>query len=289
MLEDRTSLVLNAKPTPKVFTFDYAIHETASQEDIFNAIGRPITACVLEGYNSTVLAYGQTGSGKSHTMFGPEALMATGGVAPVGGSGDGMRGLVPRALEYLFQQIARESRRTNGKLEYSCKCSFFEIFNERVFDLLDAASAGTSANDLAADARASSSSSSSSDRSSGASDRSSRSSFASSSDNNGSGSSRSSRSSFMGLQADDLVGLQVREDQRRGVYVDGLNETLVLNAAEAGKALGKGYRNRRVAETAMNRESSRSHAVLTVQVSYRLATRDISPGITDVPSPNYYT
>ena len=247
VLEDRTTLVLNAKPTPKVFTFDYAIHETASQEDIFNAIGRPITACVLEGYNSTVLAYGQTGSGKSHTMFGPEALMATGGVAPVGGSGDGMRGLVPRALEYLFQQIARESRRTNGKLEYACKCSFFEIFNERVFDLLDAASAGTSANDMAAEARASSSSSS---------DRSSRSSSAPLSDT-GRRSSRSSRSSFMGLLANDLVGLQVREDQRRGVYVDGLNETIVKDAAEAGKALGKGYRNRRVAETAMNRESSR--------------------------------
>ena len=49
------------------------------------------------------------------------------------------RGLVPRCLEFLFDQIARETRRSNGSLSYSCKCSFFEIFNERVFDLLDSA------------------------------------------------------------------------------------------------------------------------------------------------------
>jgi len=253
VLEDRTSLVLNAKPTPKIFTFDYAIHETASQEEIFNAIGRPITSCVLEGYNSTVLAYGQTGSGKSHTMFGPESLMSLGGVAPQGGSGDAMRGLVPRSLEYLFTQIARESRRTNGKLEYSCKCSFFEIFNERVFDLLDTASAGSSSGGATDQAR-----SSSSDRTSGASDRSSRGSI--SSDR----SSRNSSSSFMA--PDDVAGMQVREDQQRGVYVDGLTETSVDSAVSAGKALGKGYRNRRVAETAMNRESSRSHAVFQLVV-----------------------
>ena len=67
VLADRTTVVLNAKP-PKVFTFDYAVPENASQEEIFLSIGRPITSACLEGYNSTVLAYGQTGSGKSHTM-----------------------------------------------------------------------------------------------------------------------------------------------------------------------------------------------------------------------------
>ena len=46
------------------------------QEEIFMSLGRPITSACLQGYNSTVLAYGQTGSGKSHTMFGPDILMA---------------------------------------------------------------------------------------------------------------------------------------------------------------------------------------------------------------------
>ena len=68
VLDDRTTVVLNAKPLPKLFTFDYAVPENASQDEIFQSIGKPITNAVLEGYNSTVLAYGQTGSGKSHTM-----------------------------------------------------------------------------------------------------------------------------------------------------------------------------------------------------------------------------
>lgn len=73
-------------------------------------------------------------------------------------------------------------------------------------------------------------------------------------------SNRSSKSSMM-LPAEDYSGLRVREDQHRGFYVDGLSESVVACAAAAGVALGKGYRNRQVAETAMNGESSRNHAV----------------------------
>jgi len=293
VLADRTTVVLNSKPAPKVFTFDYAVPENASQEEIFLSIGRPITSACLEGYNSTVLAYGQTGSGKSHTMvrhyptlivvhlspcynrsathdcpkccsptycsstasflsspclrcvrvpvcvqFGPDSIMSSGGVDAAGAAKD-LQGLVPRCLDYMFMHIARETRRTNGAVQYTCRCSFFEIFNERVFDLLDAAASGDSAS-----------------RDDGApSDRSSTSS---------SRASRGSSSSMM-LPLED-AGLAVREDTRRGVYVDGLNEVAVASAQEAGQALGKGYRNRRVAETAMNRESSRSHAVFQLLV-----------------------
>ena len=46
-------------------------------------------------------------------------------------------GLVPRVLEYLWQHIVREGKRTNGSLSFSCRCSFYEIYQERVYDLLD--------------------------------------------------------------------------------------------------------------------------------------------------------
>jgi hypothetical protein len=68
VLDDHTTVVMNSRPTSKIFTFDYAIHETATQEEIFATIGKPISNACLEGYNSTMLAYGQTGSGKSFTM-----------------------------------------------------------------------------------------------------------------------------------------------------------------------------------------------------------------------------
>jgi len=132
-------------------------------------------------------------------------------------------------LEYIFSQIAREARRTNGEMTYTCKCSFFEIFNERVFDLLDAAN--TSDTQRTATERQSS-------------DRLSR-------------GSRNSSSMFQ----EDIAGLQVRENKARGVYVDGLNESVVTCTTDAIEVIQKGNRNRKVAETAMNRESSRSHAV----------------------------
>ena len=251
MLDDRATVVLNSKPTSKVFTFDYAVPENATQDEIFTTIGRPITLAVLEGYNSTVLAYGQTGSGKSHTMFGPDSIMDAGGVGT-----HHQRGIVPRSLDFLFDQISREVRRSNGAVQYTCRCSFFEIFNERVFDLLDSAG-GDSSSSGSSSARASR------DSEGGSSSRTSR------------GSDRSSGSSMM-LPVEDFSGLQVREDQHRGVYVDGLSESVVACAADAGVALGKGYRNRRVAETAMNRESSRSHAVFQLLVESVEKTADAS-------------
>ena len=64
----------------------------------------------------------------------PGAMILSGSSA----SRDPARGLVPRCLEYLFAHMSRETRRSGGAVTYTCKCSFFEIFNERVFDLLDA-------------------------------------------------------------------------------------------------------------------------------------------------------
>lgn len=66
-------------------------------------------------------------------MFGPNVDACSPDGAP-----DEQRGLVPRVLEYLFAHVAREERRNGGSVKYLCRCSFYEIFNERVFDLLDA-------------------------------------------------------------------------------------------------------------------------------------------------------
>jgi kinesin family protein 6/9 len=50
----------------------------ASQDLVFDRIGREAVESVLEGFNSTVFAYGQTGSGKTFTITGapqPSALL----------------------------------------------------------------------------------------------------------------------------------------------------------------------------------------------------------------------
>lgn len=102
------------------FVFDQVFAPSSTQEQIFETSGKQIVDGVLEGYNGCVLAYGQTGSGKSHTMMGPPELPP--------GTQHEHRGLIPRMLEYLF------ARKTN---EHKVKVGFMEIYNEKVFDLLN--------------------------------------------------------------------------------------------------------------------------------------------------------
>ena len=56
--------------------------------------------------------------------------------------------------------------------------------------------------------------------------------------------------------------LRVRDHPKQGVYVEGLTKLPVASAAEIATALARGASLRAVAETAMNAESSRSHAVV---------------------------
>ncbi|KAF0691365.1 Aste57867_17385 [Aphanomyces stellatus] len=105
------------KAEKKTFSLDGILSESAAQADVFDAVGRPLVAAVLEGYNGTIFAYGQTGSGKTHTMLG--------------GAGDD-RGVIPRMLEQIFRQLDDEQH-----IDFTCTCSYLEIYNEKIFDLLD--------------------------------------------------------------------------------------------------------------------------------------------------------
>ncbi|KAJ3697159.1 hypothetical protein LUZ61_000864 [Rhynchospora tenuis] len=112
------------------FTFDLVADEQVTQEKLFKVAGVPMVDNCMAGYNSCIFAYGQTGSGKTHTMLGDIE--------------NGTRrhnancGMTPRVFEYLFQRIQKEKEIRNGeKLQFTCKCSFLEIYNEQIFDLLD--------------------------------------------------------------------------------------------------------------------------------------------------------
>ncbi|KAJ2964985.1 hypothetical protein NQZ79_g183 [Umbelopsis isabellina] len=62
----------------------------------------------------------------------------------------------------------------------------------------------------------------------------------------------------------------VREDIKRGVYVDGVTQELIPDHHAALKLFQRGITNRHVSETAMNRESSRSHAVFTLTIQSKV-------------------
>ena len=58
--------------------------------------------------------------------------------------------------------------------------------------------------------------------------------------------------------------LNIREDKKKGIFVDGLSEWIVNNSNEIYTLLGKGSENRAIASTTMNEISSRSHAIFII-------------------------
>ncbi|XP_043298842.1 kinesin-like protein KIF15 isoform X3 [Cervus elaphus] len=173
--------------------FDHVANMDTTQESMFSTVAKGIVESCMSGYNGTIFAYGQTGSGKTFTMMGPSES---------DNFSHNLRGVIPRSFEYLFSLIEREKEKAGAGKSFLCKCSFIEIYNEHIYDLLDSASAG----------------------------------------------------------------LYIREHIKKGVFVVGAVEQVVTSAAEAYQVLSGGWRNRRVASTSMNRESSRSHAVFTITI-----------------------
>ena len=64
----------------------------------------------------------------------------------------------------------------------------------------------------------------------------------------------------------DRTSLQIREDKKKGVFVEGLSEWAVRSPNEIYSLMQKGALSRATATTKMNDMSSRSHAVFIIIV-----------------------
>jgi kinesin family protein 3/17 len=64
----------------------------------------------------------------------------------------------------------------------------------------------------------------------------------------------------------DRTSLQIREDKKRGVFVEGLSEWAVRTPVEIYSLMQRGAMVRATASTKMNDVSSRSHAVFIIIV-----------------------
>jgi len=60
--------------------------------------------------------------------------------------------------------------------------------------------------------------------------------------------------------------LDLKEDKDKGIWVKDLTQTIVKSIPEIEKAMTFGTENRKVASTAMNAESSRSHSIFTIYI-----------------------
>nr|XP_040058777.1 kinesin heavy chain isoform X2 [Gasterosteus aculeatus aculeatus] len=104
----------------KSYVFDQVFPTNTSQIQVYNTCAKQIVKDVLGGYNGTIFAYGQTSSGKTHTMEGnlhdPQGM-----------------GIIPRIAEDIFEHIFA----MDENLEFHIKVSYFEIYMDKIRDLLD--------------------------------------------------------------------------------------------------------------------------------------------------------
>lgn len=77
---------------------------------------------MLAGFNCTIFAYGQTGTGKTYTMSGD--MTETMGLL------SDAAGIIPRVLHALFNKLEIDDT------ENCVKCSFIELYNEELRDLI---------------------------------------------------------------------------------------------------------------------------------------------------------
>lgn len=96
------------------FNFDSILTGTPNKP-IYSTVARSHVHAAMEGYNAVIFAYGQTASGKTFTLSGDEAEP----------------GIIPRSMKDVFAFIRRTPTR-----EYLLRCSYLEIYNESIHDLL---------------------------------------------------------------------------------------------------------------------------------------------------------
>jgi Kinesin motor domain len=60
--------------------------------------------------------------------------------------------------------------------------------------------------------------------------------------------------------------LAIKEDANKGIYIKDLTTVIVKSVAETERAMLAGLKNRKTGETAMNKDSSRSHSLFTIYI-----------------------
>lgn len=125
----------------KTFTFDHVYSDESTQEEVYEVVAKPIVENILEGYNGTIFAYGQTGTGKTFTMQGTKEMK---GIIPssyeqifscVSQAKEGQRLIIPHTHNFInLMQYA--NRKSIFFFRFLVRCSYLEIYNENIKDLL---------------------------------------------------------------------------------------------------------------------------------------------------------
>ncbi|CAH2017766.1 unnamed protein product [Acanthoscelides obtectus] len=105
----------------EVYIFDHVFNQECTNSDVYGSVVKPLVDSFMEGFNATIFAYGQTSSGKTHTILGNKTDP----------------GLFQLVSNQLFQHVADQVDK-----RYLIRCSYIEIYNEKINDLLDKSNQG---------------------------------------------------------------------------------------------------------------------------------------------------
>ncbi|WEW60632.1 hypothetical protein PRK78_006119 [Emydomyces testavorans] len=110
------------------FQFNAVYDESVEQQEFFDAEGTlemlaPTIKHLFSGFDITLFAYGVTGTGKTHTMRGGKSLAD--------------RGVIPRLLSGIYRRTRKMEKDTQGATKVDVAMSYYEIYNDKVFDLFE--------------------------------------------------------------------------------------------------------------------------------------------------------
>lgn len=212
----------------KTYNFDQVYGPLADQQLIYQKVITPLFNDFFNGFNVTVLAYGQTGTGKTYTMCGKNEMDKK---FEGGESTETMvnehSGIIPRVLNDLF------SRLQDNDDDYIVKCSFIELYNENLKDLLNDENGACY----------------------------------SSSQSNSSQSHANSNSHSLNNN-----GLKIYENKKsnsNSILISNLKEVNINSLQSGYNLLRSGLQKRKIASTKLNDVSSRSHTIFTVNLYKR--------------------
>jgi hypothetical protein len=86
---------------------------------------------LYKGFDVTLFAYGVTGTGKTHTMRGGKTLAD--------------RGVIPRLLSSIYRRARKIEKDTAAETQVEVSMSYYEIYNDRVYDLFESPDKRTAA------------------------------------------------------------------------------------------------------------------------------------------------
>ena len=221
-----TSLGVDSPQGRKLFIFDRVFGEDTTQKGVWDYLQDSVES-FLQGYNVSILAYGQSGSGKSHTM---------GTSGPQEQRDPATMGVVPRAAQLMFDNLSgsqsAHSRQNSGLTglkapnRYSVSSMNQVIQNNRATSDQDWDMTVTYVEIYSEQPR-----------------------------------------DLLLPEATPLYerpNVQIREDPRGRIFVEGLREVKVGSIDELMGVLNHGSMIRQTDATAINARSSRSHAVFTI-------------------------